>query len=115
MLTDCFSYGRLTIAEVRNDDKSNDDKDSSNKNIAISINNGVLVIKADVKFLGLNSYVAIYGKIAQNEARKQIIMTVTDTRLPLGINSVKLLMYFLKKNLVSKDISIKGNVITVSI
>jgi hypothetical protein len=115
MLTDCFSYGRLTISEVRSDDKSNDDKDSSNKNIAISINNGVLVIKADVKFLGLKSYVAIYGKIAQNEARKQIIMTVTDTRLPLGINSVKLLMYFLKKNLVSKDISIKGNVITVSL
>jgi hypothetical protein len=110
VLTDCFSYGRLTISEVHTNDK-----DSSNKNIAISINNGVLVIKADVKFLGLKSYVAIYGKIAQNEARKQIIMTVTDTRLPLGINSVKLLMYFLKKNLVSKDISIKGNVITVSL
>jgi hypothetical protein len=115
VLRDCISYGKLSIGEVISDNKSDEDKDSSNKNIAISIKNGVFTIQAEVKFLGFKSTVKIYGKIAQNEARKQIIMTVTDTKLPLGINSVKLLMYFLKKNVVSRDIKISGNVITISL
>jgi hypothetical protein len=115
VLRDCFSYSKISIGEVRSLDLADNDKDSSNKNIAISINNGVMLTQAEVKFLGLKSLVKVYGKIAQNESRKQIIVTVTDTRLPLGINSVKLLMYFLKKNLVSKDIAINGNVITVSL
>lgn len=115
MLSDCISYSRISIGEVKSDSKVDDDKDSSNKNIAISINNGVLVLNAEVRFLGLKSQVTIYGKIAHNQARKQIIVSVTDTKLPLGINSVKLVMYFLKKNLVSKDISISGNTITISL
>ena len=81
----------------------------------MTINNGVLTLQAEIKFLGLKSQVAIYGKISHIESRKQIVITVTDTKLPLGINSVKLVMYFLKKNLVSKDISISGNTITVSL
>lgn len=113
VLRDCVSYTRLSIAEVKS--SKPDEKDSSVKNIALSSANGALIVQAEVKFLGIKARVSIYGNVALDEARKQLILTVTDTKLPLGINSVKLLMYFLKKNLISKDISINKNIITVSL
>ena len=72
-------------------------------------------MQAEAKLLGLKARVSIYGNLALNEAKKQLIITVTDTKLPLGLNSVKLLMYLLKKNLISKDISISNNVITIQL
>lgn len=113
VMRDCVSYARLSIAEVKS--TKPDEKDSSIKNIAVSSANGALITQAEVKFIGIKARVSIYGNVALNEAKKQLIITVTDTKLPLGINSVKLLMYFLKKNLISKDISIQNNVITVSL
>lgn len=113
ILRDCVSYSRLSIAEVKS--SKPDEKDSSVKNIALSSSNGALIIQAAVKFIGIKANVSIYGNVALNEAKKQLIITVTNTKLPLGINSVKLLMYFLKKNLISKDIAISNNVITVSL
>lgn len=113
VLKDCVSYARLSIAEVKS--TKPDQKDSSIKNIALSSSNGALVVQAEAKFLGLKAKITIYGNVATNEAKKQLIITVTDTKLPLGINSVKLLMYFLKKNLISKDISIQNNVITIAL
>lgn len=111
VLRDCVSYTRLSISEVKS--SKPDEKDSSIKNIAVSSDNGSLITQGEVKFLGMKARVSIYGKVALNTPSKQLIITVTDTRLPFGINSVKLLMYFLKKNLISKDVSIKNNVITI--
>lgn len=112
-LRDCVSYGRVSIAEVKS--TKPDQKDSAIKNIAVSSANGDLIVQAEAKFLGIKAKVSIYGKVALAEAKKQLIITVTDTKLPLGLNSVKLLMYFLKKNLISKDIFIQNNVITIQL
>jgi hypothetical protein len=113
VLRDCISYARFSIAEVKS--SKPDQKDSSIKNIAVSSANGALVMQAEAKFLGIKAHISIYGNVALNEAKKQLIITVTDTKLPLGLNSVKLLMYFLKKNLISKDIAIQNNVITIQL
>jgi len=114
VLRDCITYGRVSIGEVKSD-RVEEKKDSSSKNIAINADNGSILIQADIKFLGMNSRVSIYGRVSLDEAKKQIHVTVTDTKLPFGINSVKLLMYFLKKDLISKDISINNNVITITL
>lgn len=114
VLRDCLEYGRASIAEVRStgpDDK----KDSSNKNIAISVENGAIIIQADIKFLGFTSRVSIYGRASLDEQKRHLILNVTDTKLPLGITSVKLLMHFLKKDLISKDITFSNNVITIAL
>jgi hypothetical protein len=113
VLRDCISYARVSIDEVKS--TKPDQKDSSIKNIAVSSANGALIMQAEAKFLGIKARVAIYGNVALNEAKKQLIITVTDTKLPLGLNSVKLLMYFLKKNLISKDIAIQNNFITIQL
>lgn len=114
VLSDCTAYSRISIGEIRNS-KPDDKKDSSIKNIAINANNNALVTTAEVKFLGVTARVSIYGNVTLDKAKKQLFITVTDTKLPLGINSVKLLMYFLKKNLISKDIAINNNVITIQL
>lgn len=114
VLRDCITYARLSIGEIRSS-KPDDKKDSSIQNIAINATQSALVTSADVKFLGLKARVSIYGKVTLDSAKKQLNITVTDTKLPLGINSVKLLMYFLKKNLISKDIIINNNVITIQL
>lgn len=114
VLKDCTTYSRISIAEIRSS-KPDEKKDSSIKNIAINATNNALLTTAEVKFLGINARVSIQGNVTLDQARKQLIMTVTDTKLPLGINSVKLLMYFLKKNLISKDIAINKNVITIQL
>jgi hypothetical protein len=114
VLKDCTSYARVSIGEIRNS-KPDDKKDSSIKNIAINASNNALVTTAEVKFLGITARVSIYGNVTLDTSKKQLNITVTDTKLPLGINSVKLLMYFLKKNLISKDIFINNNIITVQL
>lgn len=113
VLHDCLSFGRFSLEEVKS--TKPDQKDTAIKNISVSTTNGALIMQAEAKILGLKARVSIYGSLALNEAKKQLIITVTDTKLPLGLNSVKLLMYLLKKNLISKDISISNNVITIQL
>ena len=111
VLRDCISYSRLSISEVKS--TKPDKKDSSIKNIILSSTNNALMIRAQVKFLGIKAVVGISGSISLDEAKKQLAIKVTDTKLPLGINSVKLVMYFLKKVLISKSIFIHNNIITI--
>lgn len=113
VLKDSISYTRFTVAEIKT--TKPDQSDNSVQQIAVSSTNGSLVTSAAVKFLGIKAKVTIYGSIALNESKKQLIITVTDTKLPLGLNSVKLLMYFLKKYIVSKDITIQDNIITIQL
>ncbi|MFA6237906.1 MAG: hypothetical protein WC635_11300 [Bacteriovorax sp.] len=113
VLKDCISYTRLSIAEIKN--TKPDEKDSAVKNILVNSSNGALLVHAEAKYLGIKAKVTITGRIALDEAQRQLNITVTDARLPMGINSVKLLMYFLKKTIVSKNISINSNIITVSL
>lgn len=114
VMKDCISYARISIVEVKST-KPDDSKGSSIKKIAISSAASALIIQADVKFLGFTSRVSIYGKASLNEAKKQLTLSVTDARLPLGLTSVKLLMYFLKKNVISKDVTYQNNDIIISL
>jgi hypothetical protein len=115
VLRDCLTYGRLSIGLMRSDNKIDDKKDSSNKNLVINLDASKLVLQTVIHFLGFDHRISIYGNMALDEDKKKLVLTVTDTRLPFGITSVKLLMYFLKKDLISKDISIQNNVITISL
>lgn len=115
VLNDCFTYGRLSIGEIKSDNKLDPKKDSSNKNLIINADNGNLIIQASVRFLGMDHPVVIYGKIALDETKSKMVIRVTETKLPFGITSVKLLMYFLKKDFISKDIQIQNNIITISL
>jgi hypothetical protein len=115
ILRDCLNFSRLSIADISNNKRALEKSPSTIQNILINSDSGRLNTQAIIKFLGFKAKVIINGNASINEAKKQIILTITDTRLPLGINSVKLLMYFLKKDLISKNITIQNNVITINL
>ena len=114
VIRDCITYARSNIGEVKST-KPDDKKGSSVKKIAINSDGGTMLIQADVKIVGFNSRVSIYARAAFNEAKSELTLTVTDTKLPLGFTSVKILMYFLKKNLISKDVTYQNNNIIISL
>lgn len=114
LLRDCLQMAKISIGDVTST-KPDEKSGSSVKNIAIGSNSGSLVVQADIKLLGFNSRVSIYGKAALDEVKKELYVNVTDTKLPLGLSSVKILMYFLKKNFISKDINFNGNKITIAL
>nr|BDT29101.1 hypothetical protein BHI3_25670 [Bacteriovorax sp. HI3] len=113
VLKDCTTYARISIGEIKTT-KPDDKKGSSIKKIAISSSAGDLIVQADVKILGFNSRVSIYGLVNFNETKNELVITVTDTKLPLGFTSVSMLMYFLKRSIISKDIKYNKNVITIA-
>lgn len=115
ILRDCLSFSRISIADISNNKRALEKSPSTIQNVLINSDSGRLNTQAIIKFLGFKAKVIINGNASINEAKKQIILTITDTRLPLGINSVKLLMYFLKKDLISKNITIQNNVITINL
>jgi hypothetical protein len=115
VLHDCLTYGRVSIAEVKSDNKIDDKKDSTTKELIINADAGRLALQTKIHFLGGDHKVSIYGNAAYDEKNKKLVLVVTDTKLPFGITSVKLLMYFLKKDFISKDIQIQNNVITISL
>lgn len=114
ILNDCITYARINIGEVKST-KPDDNKGSSIKKIAVSSDNGKMLIQADVKIIGFTSRVSIYANAGFNQTTGKLTLTVTDTKLPLGLTSVKILMYFLKKNLISKDVTYQNNNIIISL
>ena len=115
VLKDCISYSRISIADISNNKRALEKSPSTIQNIIINSDSGRLNTQAVIRFLGFKAKVTVNGQVNINEAKKQIILTITDTKLPLGITSVKLLMYFLKKDLISKNITIQNNVITINL
>jgi len=115
VIRDCISYSEIGIGEVASNNNLTAQDQSSNKNIFITTNAGSISVQAEVTFLGITKKVTVSGTISYDEKSKKIMLVITDSRLPLGINSVKLVMYFLKKSLASKVIQIDNNLITVSI
>lgn len=114
VINDCVTYARINIGEVKST-KPDDNKGSSIKKIAVNSDSGKMLIQADVKIVGFTSRVSIYANAGFNQATGKLTLTVTDTKLPLGFTSVKLLMYFLKKNLISKDVTYQNNNIIISL
>jgi hypothetical protein len=114
VLKECLSYSRISIAEVKST-KPNGGQASSVKKIAMSSNGNKMVIQADVNILGFMNRVSLSANASFNEAKKQLVLSVTETKLPLGMTSVKMLMYFLKQNIISKDVVYENNNIIISL
>ena len=114
VLKECLAFSRISIAEVKSSKPSGADA-SSVKKIALSSNANKMVIQADVNILGFMNRVTINANASLNEAKKQLVLNVTGTKLPLGMTSVSLLMYFLKQNIISKGVAYEGNNIIISL
>lgn len=114
VLRECLSYSRISIAEVKSS-KPNGGDASSVKKISMSSNSNKMVIQADVNILGFMNKVSLSANASFNEEQKQLILNVTNTKLPLGMTSVKMLMYFLKQNIISKGIVFENNNIIISL
>lgn len=82
---------------------------------SLNLENGLFNLWAAVKYLAFDSKINVRGTVHTNADKKQIILKVVDTRLPLGISSVKFLMYVLRKNVVAKEISYSGNQIIITL
>lgn len=114
ILRDCVSSGQVSIGKVYSV-TAGKAADPTN-NISMSVQGGAIVIQADVKVLGITGRVTINGKASIDEKNKIIYLTVISTKLPfIGISWNKLVMNQLKKDLVSKDISISENTITIKL
>lgn len=114
VIKDCLSYSRISLAEVKST-KPDGGQASSVKKIVMSSNASKMVIQADVNILGFMNRVSVSANASFNEAKKQLVLTVTETKLPLGMTSVKMLMYFLKQNIISKGVTYENNNIIISL
>jgi hypothetical protein len=114
VLKDCLSYARISLAEVKST-KPDGGQASSVKKIVVSSNGNKMVIQADVNILGFMNRVSLSANATLNETKKQLVLNVTDAKLPLGMTSVKMLMYFLKQNIISKGVTYENNNIIISL
>lgn len=114
VLKDCLSYSRISLAEVKST-KPDGGQASSVKKIVVSSNSNKMVIQADVNILGFMNRVSLTANATLNETKKQLVLNVTEANLPLGMTSVKMLMYFLKQNIISKGVTYENNNIIISL
>lgn len=114
VIRDCLSYSRISLAEVKST-KPDGGQASSVKKIVVSSNANKMVIQADVNILGFMNRVSLNANATFNETKKQLVLSVTETKLPLGMTSVKMLMYFLKQNIISKGVTYENNNIIISL
>lgn len=114
VIKDCLSYSRVSLAEVKST-KPDGGQASSVKKIVMSSNSSKMVIQADVNILGFMNRVSVSANASYNETKKQLVLSVTNTKLPFGMTSVSMLMYFLKQNIISKGVAYENNNIIISL
>lgn len=114
VIKDCLTYSRISIAEVKST-KPDGGQASSVKKIALNSDGNKMLIQADVNILGFMNRVSLNANASFNETKKQLTLNVTNTKLPLGMTSVSMLMYFLKMNIISKGIAYENNNIIISL
>jgi hypothetical protein len=115
VLSDCISDGDFSIQSIISTDSTENDQNSDARSIILTGRNGIVKIQATVQFLGMTHNVSITAKVDVTKGENKMDMTITETRLPFGIGSVKLLMFFLKKYVVSKDIQVSRNTVTITL
>ncbi|EQC48777.1 hypothetical protein M899_3350 [Bacteriovorax sp. BSW11_IV] len=133
VLAECFKDGNLAISKIASNDDGkkyldlyegifeNDlnpgqrqrSSDADVKNISVGFKNNKVFLSADVKVLIKNFTITVQADVEHHPKDNTIIFHVTKTRLPFGIGWRKLLMYFLKKNLVGSFITYEGNSIII--
>lgn len=114
VIRDCLSFSRISLTEVKST-KPDGGQASSVKKIVMSSNSNKILIQADVNILGFMNRVSLNANASFNEAKKQLVLNVTEAKLPFGMTSVKILMYFLKQNVISKGVSYENNNIIISL
>ena len=115
IIDDCLDLSAIKVGSLSSSEFDGLLKGLRVGNINLTTQNGKFSLMAYLKYLALDSTAVINGKIATNPSKKEIILTVVNTKLPFGINSVKFLMYLLRKNVVAKDISFSGNNIIITL
>ncbi len=133
VLGECFKDGNLYISKITSNDDGKKyldlynsifenninpgqrqrNSDSDIKNISVAFKGNKAFLSADVKVLIKNFTITINADVEHHPKDSTMIFHVTSTRLPLGIGWRKLLMYFLKKNLVGSFITYEGNSIII--
>jgi len=135
---DCFKESHATILQLENNngakkkkhlsliaeeiaDESNiegfktlDDNQSKLSEVQIDILENQIEIAAQAKFW-FNFKAKMNGTINYDNSSREIIIHITKAKLPMGISSVKMLMYFLKKYTVNKIIRVEGEKVIIQL
>ncbi len=115
ILDSCIGYSKIQIGSLSTSEFDGLLKGLKVGHTSLNLENGLFNFWAAVRYLTFDSKINVKGTVHTNAAKKQIILKVVDTRLPLGISSVKFLMYVLRKNVVAKEISYSGNQIIITL
>jgi hypothetical protein len=92
------------------------EKDPKLFNISIITQDGIVYFELKTKVLGIKSNIRFSGPISWDMDKEVITIKVENSRLPLGIKSENIFMFFLKKMLVAEMVSYeKGHTIKISL
>jgi hypothetical protein len=115
VLSDCLSEGQLSIQSIASSTIVENDSSADAKNITITSQGGKLNIQSQIHFLGMDHTISISGNASMNKETKVLSVVVSEAKLPFRLSSVKILMIFLKKYMVSKDIQINDRTISIAL
>ena len=134
ILDDCFTQSKIAIDGFKSesDDKSlqleeiidrevfeyfgvkEDIEDSRVQDLKASIVNGIINLTAKVSYIA-KFKIVMQGNISLIDDNTRIKIEITKAKLPLGIPATKLSLYFLRKYMVSEDITFEDNIIYINI
>lgn len=115
ILDSCMDYSKVQIGSLSTSEFDGLLRGLKVGYTSLNLERGYFNLWIDVKYLAFDSKINVRGTAQTNHDKKQIILKVVDTKLPLGISSVKFLMYLLRKNVVAKEITYSGNQIIITI
>ncbi|MCF8059127.1 MAG: hypothetical protein K9K67_07510 [Bacteriovoracaceae bacterium] len=78
-------------------------------NIKLITKDELVYVTLSTKVLGFNSEISFSGPITWDKEKEELKVKVEQSRLPLGIKSEKIFMFFVKKMLVAEMISYEKN------
>lgn len=92
------------------------EKDPKLFDISITTDKGIVYFELRTKILGIKSKIRFSGPIAWDMENEVITIKVENSRLPLGIKSENIFMFFLKKMLVAEMVTYeKGHTIKIQL
>ncbi len=90
-----------------------DEDDASVRNIVINMQNHKIALEARVKVLFKFFTVRMEADIEHNKDAGELVLTMTKAKLPLGIKSKKLMLFFIKKFMVSETVQVHNKKIYI--
>lgn len=111
-----LSVSTLLRPELNIDDIKIEKKKPKIFDIDLKTKDGFLTAEIRLKILGLKSRVEFSGPVNWDLEKEILTIKVEKSRLPLGIKSENIFMFFIKKMLVAEMITYeKGNIIKVAL